>query len=274
LARGEKVGLVAGRGVLPFEVLTEMKSRGQVSVVIGINGECHPELGSLADSYQEIALGQFGAIIDALKQENVTELVFAGKVGKEALFNGGFDAVCQRLLATLPQKNDDALLLAAVQEFEKNGIMVSKQTDYLHHLLAEPGTMLGVVSESELADISLGFKMAKAIGGLDIGQSVVVKNGIVLAVEAIEGTDQAIVRGGTLGGAGSVVVKVSKPKQDERFDVPTIGKSTIESIVAAQAKVLAIEAGKTLIVQKAEVLKLAAENQIKIVACDCSVLVE
>ena len=109
--------------------------------------------------------------------------------------------------------------------------------------------------------------MAKAIGGLDIGQSVVVKNGVVLAVEAIEGTDQAIVRGGTLGGAGSVVVKVSKPKQDERFDVPTIGKNTIESMIKVQAKILAIEAGKTFFVEKADVLKLAGEHQIKIISC-------
>jgi DUF1009 family protein len=127
--------------------------------------------------------------------------------------------------------------------------------------------MLGEVTESEMADITLGFKMAKAIGGLDIGQSVVVKNGVVLAVEAIEGTDQAIIRGGNLGRAGSVVVKVSKPRQDERFDVPTIGRSTIESMNIAQAKVLAIEAEKTLVVQKEEILTLANKNNIKIVAC-------
>jgi Uncharacterized protein conserved in bacteria len=266
LATAKKVGLIAGRGALPFEVVSQIKSRGRSPVVIGIKGEAHPDLTGLADFYQEIALGQVGAIIAALKQEQVTELVFAGKVGKEALFKGGFDEVSQRLLASLPQKNDDALLLAVVQEFEKNGMMVAKQTDYLGHILATPGQMLGTVTENEMADIALGFKMAKAIGGLDIGQSVVVKNGIVLAVEAIEGTDQAIIRGGTLGGAGSVVVKVSKPKQDERFDVPTIGKSTVESMISVQAKVLAIEAGKTLLVQKEEVLALAAENQIKITA--------
>ena len=266
MATTQKIGLVAGRGVLPFEVLAEIKSRGQSSVVIGLKGECTPELADSADFYQELATGQLGAIIAAFKEQGITELVFAGKVGKEALFKEGFDDVFQHLLMALPQKNDDAILLALVQEFQKNGITVAKQTDYLHHLLALRGMIIGTVSESEMADIALGFKMAKAIGDLDIGQSVVVKKGVVLAIEAIEGTDQAIIRGGTLGGAGSVVVKVSKPKQDERFDVPTIGETTIESMIRVQAKVLAIEAGKTIIVQKEGVLALAAENQIKIMA--------
>jgi UDP-2,3-diacylglucosamine hydrolase len=268
LEKMQKIGLVAGRGILPLEVLAEIKSRGQSSVVVGVKGECNPEIAPLANSYQEIAIGQLGAIITALKKEGIKELVFAGKVGKEALFKEGFDEVVQHLLASLPQKNDDAILLALVQEFEKNGMTVAKQTDYLHQLLAARGVISGTISESEMVDVKLGFKMAKAIGDLDIGQSVVVKKGVVLAVEAIEGTDQAIVRGGILGGAGSVVVKVSKPKQDERFDVPTIGETTIESMIKVKATVLAIEAGKTLIVQKEEVLAMATKNQIKIIACD------
>jgi UDP-2,3-diacylglucosamine hydrolase len=267
LSKEQKIGLVAGRGALPFEVLAEIKSRGQSSVVIGLKGECSPELVHSADFYREVALGQLGAIIAAFKDQNITELVFAGKVSKEALFIEGFDNTLQCLLATLPQKNDDAILLALVQEFEKNGMTVAKQTNYLHRLLASPGMITGTITESEMADIKLGFKMAKAIGDLDIGQSVVVKKGVVLAVEAIEGTDQAIIRGGTLGGAGSVVVKVSKPRQDERFDVPAIGETTIESMINIKATVLAIEAGKTLIVQKEGVLALAAENQIKIISC-------
>jgi DUF1009 family protein len=266
LAVAEKIGLVAGRGVLPFEVATEIRARGQNSVVVGLQGECDPKLAALTELYQEIALGRVGAIIETFKKENITKLVFAGKVSKEAIFREDLDQVCQRLLASLTQKNDDAVLLALVHEFEINGIIVVKQTDYLKHLLATPGMILGTVVAGEMADITLGFKMAKAMGDLDVGQSVVVKKGVVLAVEAIEGTDQAIIRGGTLGGAGSVVVKVSKPKQDERFDVPTIGRTTIESMAKAQAKILAIEAGKTFIVQKSEVLELATKAQIKIIA--------
>ncbi|HBF36769.1 MAG TPA: DUF1009 domain-containing protein [Firmicutes bacterium] len=261
-----KIGLIAGRGNLPVEVLKEIKAQGKSSVVVAIKGECPPEVSAMADFYQEHGLGRLGTIIEVLKKEGIHDLVFAGKVTKEAIFREGFDQLSQGLLASLPQKNDDAILLAVVHELEKNGIIVVKQTDYLQHLLVESGSVLGNVTESEMADITLGFKMAKAIGGLDIGQSVIVKNGVVLAVEAIEGTDQAIVRGGNLGGTGSVVVKVSKPAQDERFDVPTIGQNTIESMIKAQAKVLAIEAGKTFFVDKADVLKLAAEHQIKIIA--------
>lgn len=262
-----KVGLVAGRGFLPVEVLSGIKSCGKKAIVIGVKGECRPEIRAMADVYQEYGLGRLGKVIEVMKQEGVQELVFAGKVGKEAIFGDGLDELSQKLLASLPQKNDDSILLAVVHEFEKNGMTVLKQTDYLQHLLAEPGNIVGTVAENEMSDIRLGFKMAKVMGDLDIGQSVVVKNGVVLAVEAIEGTDQAIVRGGTLGGPGSVVVKVSKPKQDLRFDVPTIGKNTIESMIKAGSKILAIETGKTFLVEKADVFSLAAENQIKIISC-------
>lgn len=266
MADSQSVGLIAGRGFLPFEAINEIKQRGKRSLVIGLYGECNSELARLADEYHEFKVGELGVIIDTLNDKGVKELVFAGKVGKEALFKGGFDDTFQKILQALPQKNDDAILLAIVKEFAKNGIIVAKQTDYLRNLLAPRGVVIGDLTDIECNDVKLGYTMAKAIGGLDIGQSVIVKKGVVLAVEALEGTDQAIIRGGTLGGEGSVVVKVSKPKQDERFDVPTVGKTTIESMIQVKAGVLAIEAGKTLIVQKEGVLALAAENQIKIFA--------
>ncbi len=261
-----KVGLVAGRGRLPFDALQTIKNRGALAVVIGLAGEVDSDIAGFADFYRLLPAGQLGAIVATFQEHSVEEVVFAGKVGKEALFRGGFDPVCQALLAALPQKNDDAVLLAIVNLFERNGIHVAKQTDYLQHLLAPAGMRLGEVSPAETSDLQLGFRMAKASGELDFGQSVIVKNGIVLAVEAIEGTDQAILRGGVLGGPGTVVVKVSKPKQDERFDVPTVGISTIQSMMTARAAVLGIEAGKTLIVDREEFLKLAAEQGIKLVA--------
>jgi UDP-2,3-diacylglucosamine hydrolase len=245
----KKIGLVAGRGYLPLEVLSEIKKRSATSVVVGLKGEVDPKISGLADHYQELATGHLGEIIGFLKSFDIQELVLAGKVTKETLFHGGFDPVFLQLLQELPEKNDDAILKGVVNEFNKNGLPVAKQTDYLHHLLAEPGPIAGEITEDESADVKLGYRVAKAIGGLDIGQSVVVKRGVVLAVEAIEGTDQAIIRGGKLGGPGTVVVKVSKPNQDERFDVPTIGKSTIKSMIIAQATVLGIEAQKTLITE-------------------------
>lgn len=260
------IGLIAGRGRLPFDVIEEIKLRDCQPVVIGLRGEVDPELSKIAARYITIAPGFLGEMIEYFQKSNVKELVFAGKVGKEALFTEGFDLFFQGILKNLPVKNDDAILGAIVNAFEENGLKVAKQTDYLHNLMISPGSLNGVISEAELADIHLGFQMAKASGGLDIGQSVVVKQGVVLAVEAIEGTDQAIIRGGQLGGPGSVVVKVSKPNQDERFDVPTIGRTTLESMIQVKAAILGIEAQKTIMTQKAEIIKLAAEHGIKIIA--------
>lgn len=261
-----KVGLVAGRAQLPFDALREMGKQGIEPVVVGLKGEVDPRLQNAVDCYRELAPGHMGEIIATFKSYNVDELVFEGKIGKEALFKGGFDAIMQRVLSTLTQKNDDAVLLAIVEEIERNGIKVLKQTEFLQDLLPAEGLIAGELTAAELADVRFGLKMAKASGAFDFGQSVVVKQGMVLAVEAIEGTDQAILRGGALGGPGTVVVKVSKPQQDERFDVPTVGRTTIESMIAAKAGVLAVEAGKTLITERAEFEKLAAEHQIKIIA--------
>jgi DUF1009 family protein len=257
---------VAGRDNLPFQAIAEIKRRRAKSVVIGIKGEAVPGIAEKADVFLEIEIGHIEKMVDFFKEKNVVEMVMAGKVGKEAIFKGEFDRRFQQILQELPEKNDDSILLAIVQEFERNGIHVAKQTDYLHDLLAPKGPILGQVTPSESADLKLGFRMAKAIGDLDIGQSVVVKEGVVLAVEAIEGTDEAIIRGGSLGGPGVVVVKVSKPKQDQRFDVPTVGRTTIESMGKIKAKVLGVEAGKTLIANREEMLTLAQEYNIKIIA--------
>ncbi|NLY75642.1 MAG: LpxI family protein [Firmicutes bacterium] len=266
------IGLVAGRDNLPFHVLTEIKRRNAKSVVIGLKGEVAPGLAGKADVYREIEVGQIETMLDFLKNEKVVDLVMAGKVGKRAIFEGRFDSRFQRLLQDLPEKNDDAVLLAVVAEFERNGFRVAKQTDYLQRLLAPSGAILGQVTPREMEDLRLGFRMAKAIGDLDIGQSVVVKEGVVLAVEAIEGTDEAIIRGGNLGGPGVIVVKVSKPKQDERFDVPTVGRTTIESMSKVKAGILGVEADKTLITEKEEMIALAREHNIKIIALDQFVL--
>lgn len=262
----KSIGLVAGRDKLPFAVLAEINRRNDKGVVIGLKGEVDPKIAEEADIFREIEAGQLETMLDFFQRENVSEMVMAGKVGKGAIFEGGFDRKFQQLLQNLPEKNDDALLLAIVQEFERNGFRVAKQTDYLRNLLAPSGPILGQVTDSEMADLNLGFRMAKAIGDLDIGQSVVVKQGVVLAIEAIEGTDEVIVRGGILGGSGAVVVKVSKPRQDERFDVPTVGRTTIESMGKVKAKVLGLEAEKTLITERQEMMALAREFNIKIIA--------
>lgn len=266
MAEGKSIGLVAGRDHLPFLVLSEIKRRNANGVVIGLKGEVDPKLAGEADVYREIEIGRMQEMIDFFKQENVVEMVMAGKVKKETIFGGKFDPRLQRLLQGLPVKNDDAVLLAVVNEFEQNGFQVAKQTEYLRDFLAPSGPILGEITPEEMADLKLGYRMAKASGELDFGQSVVVKQGVVLAVEAIEGTDEAIIRGGKLGGPGAVVVKVSKPKQDERFDVPTVGRTTIESMAKVKAEILGLEAGKTLIVEREEMMVLAKDYHIKIFA--------
>lgn len=272
MVMNKKCGLIAGRDNLPFEVVREIIRRGDEAVVIGLKGEVRPELSSLVSRYIEIAPGNLGEMMAYFQREQVGKAVFAGKVGKEAIFTGGFDSLFMQLLNALPQKNDDAILGALVDAFEANGIQILKQTDYLRELLVKPGNIVGELTAAEYQDVKLGFRMAKASGDLDIGQTVVVKNGVVLAVEAIEGTDRAIVRGGELGGPGSVVVKVSKPRQDERFDVPTVGRVTLESMLKAKAAILAVEAEKTLLTERDFVLELAERNGIKIVAVSSDVL--
>ena len=261
-----KIGIVAGSGILPFELVREIKKQGNEALVVGLENEASRELDKLAERYQEISVCRLGEIISTLIAWEANVVVWAGKVGKRSLFMGGFDQTIQRILANLPQKNDDALLLAFVKEFEQNGLKIAKQTKYLSELLVSAGILYGEITTTEMIDVKLGFEMAKAIGGLDIGQSVVIKQGAVLAVEAIEGTDQAIIRGGKLGGPGSVVVKVSKPNQDERFDVPTVGLTTFESMAQVGATVLAIEAEKTFFLDRNACLAMAEANKIKIIA--------
>ncbi|MCL6589516.1 MAG: UDP-2,3-diacylglucosamine diphosphatase LpxI [Firmicutes bacterium] len=261
-----RIGLVAGQGNLPVEVLKEVRENGLRSFVVGLKGECLPQIREYADDFAGISVGSLGKMIEYFKTNEVSEIVMAGKVNKDSLFKAEFDPVFQEVLRSLPEKNDDAILLGVVKAYEKNGIRVLKQTEYLKHLLAKPGALSGELDAQELTDVQLGFRTAKAIGGLDIGQTVVVKHGVILAVEAIEGSDQAIIRGGQLGGPGAVVVKVSKPEQDERFDVPTVGLSTMESIAKVRGAVLGIEAGKTFVVDREQVLEKAARDNIKVFA--------
>ncbi|MBR6710078.1 MAG: UDP-2,3-diacylglucosamine diphosphatase LpxI, partial [Selenomonadaceae bacterium] len=197
------------------------------------------------------------------------KVTMLGKVTKELLFNGKVqpDARMLQLLMSLPDRNDDTVMMMFVQELAKAGIQAFDQTALIKALMPQPGTISKrEPTDAERADMEFGFKIAKELGRLDIGQTVVVKNQAVMALEAIEGTDACIRRGGELAHGGAVVVKTAKPQQDNRFDVPAVGKQTIESMAAVGAKALAIEAGSTLLVEKEQVLALAEEKGITIVA--------
>jgi len=261
---------LAGWGRLPLEVAKGIKKLGQDPVIVGLQEEVEPFLEEAGFSLVKMSLGALGRILEYFQDCGVNTLVMAGKVQKGALFTGPkLDENLQNLLLRLRIKNDDAILQAVVDYFERHGIRVETQTRFLGHLLPKPGLLTKCPpTTSEMQDIRFGFSLAKEMGRLDIGQSVVVKDGVILAVEAIEGTDQAILRGGELGGEGTVVVKVAKPHQDLRFDVPTVGLNTLNSLVQSRARVLAIEAGATFFLNKEEFIVEAERIGLSVIAVD------
>jgi len=263
-----KLGIIAGTGSLPLEAVQEAKRQEQEVTILAVTAQYAEELSQVADKFYQTSVGQLEEIITILKKEGIAQVVLAGKVTKEVLFTDlVLDKRAQNLLLSLKDKNDDSLLLALVGELQKEGITVLTQLAYLRYLLPVAG-VLGRLEPTpeEWLDLKYGQEMAKKVAGLDIGQTIVVKRQAILAVEAIEGTDAAIIRGGTLGNGGSTVVKVSKPQQDLRFDIPTVGLDTLVSMVKGDCSVLAIEAGKTFLLQKEELLKKANESGIAVVA--------
>ena len=266
----DKVGLLAGIGNLPVEFMRAAQKQGYKVILIAVVSDVAPELAKEADAYYEINVAKLGKVIDTIKKEGVTQVTMIGKVTKEILFKGlKFpDMKAIKLLSHLRNRKDDTIMLAIVDELAKDGIFVADQTVYLKSLMPSAGVLTKrSPSEAESDDIRFGFATAKAIGGMDIGQTVVVKHKAVMAVEAIEGTDACIRRGGTLGRGDSVVVKVAKPNQDVRFDVPAIGLTTLQSMIDSGCNVLAMEAGRTLFVEQERVIALADSKGI----CICSV---
>lgn len=266
-----KVGLLAGVGNLPVEFLRAAHQMGHEVIVISVVPDTAAALKTEADAYYEINVAKLDKIIKTLLREDVTDVTMIGKVTKEILFKGiklpDFRAV--KLLAKLRNRKDDTIMLAIVDELAKDNLVVADQTAYLKPLMPPPGVLTKRnPTEEEKEDIRFGFETAKAMGGMDIGQTVVVKHKAVMAIEAIEGTDACIRRGGALGRGGACVVKVAKPNQDVRFDVPAVGKQTLLSMIESGCTLLAMEAHKTLFVEQEEVLALADEHRICICAVD------
>lgn len=266
----EKVGLLAGIGRLPVECAKAAHMMGYEVYAAALLPGVDSELKDCVAGYKDISLAHLGEIIEYFKANGITKVTMLGKVTKEILFSGQHDqpdARMMQLLMSLPDRKDDTLMLAFVRELARDGLQAFDQTIMIHRLMVQRGTFTKrEPTEDEQRDMAFGFKMAKEIGRLDIGQTAVVKNMAVMALEAIEGTDACIRRGGELARGGAVVVKVAKPEQDLRFDVPAVGLKTIESMAAVGAKALAMEAGKTLLVDRERVIALADENGITIVA--------
>ena len=265
----EKIGLLAGAGKLPVECARAAKQLGYEVYAVGLLEETDPQIAEFATDYKQISIAQLDSVINYLTENNLEKVTMIGKVTKELLFNGTLqpDARAIQLIMTLPDRKDDTIMMAFVRELASAGLKTFDQTALVRKLMPHRGTITSrEPNETEHQDIEFGLMVAKELGRLDIGQTVVVKNRAVMALEAIEGTDACILRGGKLANGGAVVVKVSKPNQDNRFDVPTVGKKTLEVMAEAGATALAIEADKTLFVDMVNTVAFADEKGIAIVA--------
>jgi len=266
----DKIGLIAGNGTFPIAFARAAKQKGMQVIAVAHEGETMPELAQWVDALFWVKVGQLGKLISIFKEQGVKDVLMAGGIKKTRLFGGGIpDMRAIAMLAKMIHKKDDSILRAVAQELESEGITVRESTLYLENIVASAGNLTKrKPSKEERQDIEFGWQMAKEIGRLDIGQTVVVKDQAVLAVEAIEGTDEAIRRGGLLCGKGAVVVKVCKPQQDLRFDLPAIGTQTIKTMEQVKASCLAVEAGKTIIIDREAVVSDADRTGIAIVAIE------
>jgi DUF1009 family protein len=255
----KKLGLIAGNGKFPLLFAAEAKRAGYAVIAVAHRGETDENISAVADEVTWIYVGQLGKLIRVFRHAEVTEAVMAGGIHKVKLFsNFRPDLRGARFLAKLKSREDDVLLRGIADELALDGIRVLESTLCLPDILCPEGVLSKRHPDAqEWDDVKLGFRTAKEIGRLGIGQTVVVKNQIVVAVEAVEGTDAAIERGGTLAKAGCVVVKVSKPQQDLRFDVPAVGVETVTRLHNVGGMVLGLEAGRTILLDKQSLLAQA-----------------
>ncbi len=262
-----KIGVVAGGGQFPLLFTRAAQKAGRKVAVIAHKNETDQAVAEAADEVCWVKLGQFGKVIDWFHEQGVTETVFLGTITKTRIFRDVIpDFKALSLWNSIDSRQDDAILRAIASSLEDEGITVRESTLYLGHLLFPEGVLTKKKpSQEQHQDIVFGWKNAKACGSLDIGQSIVVRDGTVAAVEAIEGTDAAIRRGGALVKEKAVVVKVKKPAQDFRFDLPATGLRTIESLIAVQGAVLAVEAGQSLLFDREAMVTAANKAGIVVV---------
>jgi DUF1009 family protein len=264
------LGLIAGQGVFPLEVARTARLRGVRVVCVALRDQARPEIASAVESITWIYPGEVGAALAAFRAAGVRDVVMAGKVTKNDLIqNPGalrLDAQAIGMIGEIGDRKDDTILGKLADFIETLGLRLLPQYALTPELLAPEGVLTRTQpTAAQRADIAFGFPIAKTIGDLDIGQTVIVKDRAVIAVEAIEGTDAAIRRAGAIA-SGACVVKVAKPSQDPRFDVPTIGPDTVAVLVEANVSVLAIEADATVVLEREAAVRAADEHGIAIVA--------
>src|SRR5712692_5795962 len=263
-----KVGLIAGNGNFPFLVLEGAKRAGASVAVAAIREETDPEIERLADRVTWVGIGQLGKMLRFFKDEGVEKAIMAGQVKHVQIFSRAIpDVRMLKMLLRLPKRNTDALIGAVAGELETEGIELIDSTYFSKDHLPQAGTLTKrAPDERERGDLEYGLEIAGEVARLDLGQTIVVRERACVAIEAMEGTDAVIRRAGELARGRLTVVKIAKPDQDMRFDVPVVGVPTIESMIEASATCLCLTAGKTLMFDREEVVNLANKNKIAIVA--------
>ena len=266
----ESLGIIAGKGAYPLELAASARTQGVRRLfAVAFKGETRRQISSLVDDVRWQSVGQLGLFVDHFAASGVSQAVMAGQITPTNLFRLRVDRDMRELLRSLPQKNADTIFSAIGDRLRSVGVELIPAFRFMEKSIPEPAVLTErVATPQELADIELGIRVAKASGALKIGQTVVVKEGTILAVEAFEGTDQAIRRGGRLGGPGSVVVKVAQPDHDMRFDIPVVGLRTLKSLRKAGATALAVEAGSTILLEREAVLTEARKMGLYMVARD------
>jgi hypothetical protein len=264
---GGPIGLIAGSGRFPIIFAENARRLGYTVSAVAHIGETAPELETYVEHIHWIKIGQFNKLIKALKGDGVRQAVMLGGIRKTHVFTTVRpDMRALALASRLRRWKDDDILREIAAELEREGIHIRESTFGLRGILVEDGllTKRGP-TKTEWEDVRYGWEVAREIGRLDIGQCVIIKDRVVVAVEAVEGTDEAIRRGGTLAGAGAIVVKRSKPQQDLRFDLPAVGPATIETMASVKASVLAVEAERSILLDREEMCRRAAHARIAIV---------
>jgi hypothetical protein len=264
----KKLGIIAGFGEIPIHLCQRAKLKGYSCVVAGIQGEFNQKIREIADLFASFEIKDFLNLISMFKEKGVNECVFAGKIKHKNIYSKGIsDSPLSSLLEKTKTRSPDDIIKVVFDYVEEQGIKVMDSSRFLSDLFCEPGVLTSKqVSPIIKEEIEYGWPIAKRLADLEIGQTVVIKNKAVVAVEGMEGTDNAIARGSSLGGEDCVVIKVARTSQDPRIDQPAVGLTTVKSLKKAGCSALCIEAGKVLFIDKEKSLKLAEQNRITITA--------
>jgi UDP-2,3-diacylglucosamine hydrolase len=268
VTKPDTLGIIAGNGVYPQLVADAARKAGVKKIVAAaFTGETDPVLGQHIDVVEWVRVGQLGRLLKFLREQDIHHAIMAGQIAPKNLFDLRPDLKALMLLGKLKQRNAESIFAAIADELAKIDVDLLPATTFLEDSIAKPGLIAGPkLSAREEYDVELGWNIAKEIARLDIGQTVIVKNGTIVAVEALEGTNEAIRRGGALAREGAVMVKVAKTSQDMRFDVPVIGVETIHIAAEAGLRVIAVEARKTLLLERNAIADLANRLKISIAA--------